>query len=92
MQDPSQRLGSQAGADEVRQHPWFAGVHWALGRSKEPLLRSASAAALSPNKSRKATRAKSMARPASTRSLPDTPVKTDSVSMGCFFSRRRRRV
>lgn len=81
----------------MRQHPWFAETHWALGRKAEPLLRLASTASLAASKSlsRKATRAKSsksMARGGSVRALPDTPVKSDSVSMGCFFSRRRRRV
>ena len=46
LQDPTQRLGAQAGADEVRQHPWFAGVDWALGRHSEATLaRAASRAA-----------------------------------------------
>lgn len=35
MQDPRQRLGAHAGADEVKQHPWFDGVNWALGRADQ---------------------------------------------------------
>jgi hypothetical protein len=34
-QDPRQRLGARAGAAEVKQHPWFAGVNWALGRADQ---------------------------------------------------------
>ncbi|EFN57260.1 hypothetical protein CHLNCDRAFT_6687, partial [Chlorella variabilis] len=33
--DPRQRLGAHAGADEVKQHPWFDGVNWALGRADQ---------------------------------------------------------
>lgn len=36
LQDPSKRLGSKAGADEIKRHPWFAGVHWALVRHQAP--------------------------------------------------------
>ncbi|GAB4820055.1 hypothetical protein N2152v2_007101 [Parachlorella kessleri] len=34
--DPSQRLGAGAGADEIKQHPWFAGINWALIRNQTP--------------------------------------------------------
>ncbi|KAL4448889.1 hypothetical protein ABPG77_007606 [Micractinium sp. CCAP 211/92] len=34
--DPSKRLGSKAGADEIKRHPWFAGVNWALVRHQAP--------------------------------------------------------
>eukprot|EP00887_Chlorella_sp_A99_P007263 scaffold2.g7263.t1 len=30
--DPLRRLGAAAGADEVKLHPWFAGINWALIR------------------------------------------------------------
>ena len=36
LQDPSQRLGATAGADEIKQHPWFAGINWALIRNQTP--------------------------------------------------------
>jgi hypothetical protein len=35
LQDPQQRLGALAGADEVKQHPWFAGINWAMGRADQ---------------------------------------------------------
>lgn len=28
IKDPEYRLGSQTGADEVKNHPWFASVDW----------------------------------------------------------------
>jgi serine/threonine protein kinase len=34
--DPLQRLGAVAGADEVKQHPWFASINWALIRNEAP--------------------------------------------------------
>nr|AHZ63921.1 phototropin [Cylindrocystis cushleckae] len=34
--DPQQRLGSARGASEIKDHPWFAGVNWALTRSQPP--------------------------------------------------------
>ena len=33
---PNQRLGIVAGADEVKQHPWFASIDWALIRNQVP--------------------------------------------------------
>ena len=37
-----------AGADEIKQHPWFANIHWALIRNqKPPYVPSRSAAAQS---------------------------------------------
>ena len=30
--DPSQRLGTRGGAEEVKAHPWFSSVDWALLR------------------------------------------------------------
>lgn len=34
--DPNERLGHIAGADEVKRHPWFKGINWALVRNQEP--------------------------------------------------------
>ncbi len=34
--DPRARLGAAAGGDEVKQHPWFASVDWALLRQAAP--------------------------------------------------------
>lgn len=31
-QDPLQRMGAAAGADEIKLHPWFSGINWALVR------------------------------------------------------------
>ena len=33
--DPSKRLGSLRDAEEVREHPWFAGINWQLIRDKK---------------------------------------------------------
>lgn len=30
--DPKNRLGSHEGANEIKQHPFFRGVNWALVR------------------------------------------------------------
>ena len=30
--DPKNRLGSREGADEIKRHPFFRGVNWALVR------------------------------------------------------------
>lgn len=30
--DPKNRLGSQEGADEIKRHPFFKGINWALVR------------------------------------------------------------
>jgi len=38
MTEPSDRLGAK-GADEVKAHPWFAGVDWAnLRDTKSPFI------------------------------------------------------
>ncbi|CAA2933628.1 LOV domain-containing [Olea europaea subsp. europaea] len=34
--DPKKRLGSREGANEVKQHPFFRGVNWALVRCMNP--------------------------------------------------------
>nr|AML76909.1 putative LOV domain-containing protein [Prumnopitys andina] len=34
--DPANRLGSNKGAIEIKQHPFFHGIHWALIRCMEP--------------------------------------------------------
>nr|AML79426.1 putative LOV domain-containing protein [Sciadopitys verticillata] len=34
--DPANRLGSNKGAIEIKQHPFFRGIHWALVRCMEP--------------------------------------------------------
>ena len=36
LQDAGKRLGARAGADDIKRHPWFAGVNWALVRSQTP--------------------------------------------------------
>ncbi|KAH7300311.1 hypothetical protein KP509_24G055800 [Ceratopteris richardii] len=36
MKDPKDRLGSIKGASEIKQHPFFRGVNWALIRSMQP--------------------------------------------------------
>lgn len=36
IKDPKMRLGAVAGADEVKRHPWFAEVNWALAREQTP--------------------------------------------------------
>ncbi|KAL4442423.1 hypothetical protein ABPG77_005007 [Micractinium sp. CCAP 211/92] len=80
--DPTQRLGARAGADEVKQHPWFAGVSWALGRqASQPSLQLA------------LERGSTLARASSAgASLPGTPKKRrEGVSLGCFSMRRRAR-
>nr|AML77467.1 putative LOV domain-containing protein [Dacrydium balansae] len=41
--DPKNRLGSYSGANEIRQHPFFKGVNWALIRSMKPPELDASA-------------------------------------------------
>lgn len=47
--DPAQRLGTRAGAEEIKKHPWFEGINWALLRHQQPpyLPRRAAAAAAS---------------------------------------------
>nr|AML78042.1 putative LOV domain-containing protein [Metasequoia glyptostroboides] len=34
--DPVNRLGSSKGASEIKEHPFFRGIHWALIRCMEP--------------------------------------------------------
>nr|AML77056.1 putative LOV domain-containing protein [Taxodium distichum] len=34
--DPANRLGSSKGASEIKEHPFFRGIHWALIRCMEP--------------------------------------------------------
>nr|AML76692.1 putative LOV domain-containing protein [Simmondsia chinensis] len=34
--DPSSRLGSQGGANEIKQHPFFRGINWPLIRCMSP--------------------------------------------------------
>jgi serine/threonine protein kinase len=48
IKDPAQRLGTKAGAEEIKKHPWFDGINWALLRHQQPPYvprRSAAAAA-----------------------------------------------
>lgn len=33
---PNERLGVTAGADEIKQHPWFTSIDWALIRNQVP--------------------------------------------------------
>lgn len=34
--DPTKRLGAKAGAEEIKQHPFFKGTNWALLRNEVP--------------------------------------------------------
>ena len=34
--DPAKRLGARAGAEEVKAHPFFCGINWALLRNTQP--------------------------------------------------------
>ncbi|EFN51280.1 hypothetical protein CHLNCDRAFT_141214 [Chlorella variabilis] len=34
--EASKRVGSRAGADEIKRHAWFAGLNWALVRNQKP--------------------------------------------------------
>ena len=36
IKDPLTRFGSQAGGDEVKMHPWFETINWALIRMQPP--------------------------------------------------------
>nr|AHZ63924.1 phototropin [Nephroselmis olivacea] len=36
VKDPKQRLGSARGAEEIKAHPFFAGMNWALLRNQKP--------------------------------------------------------
>lgn len=92
LQDPTQRLGAQAGADEVRQHPWFAGVDWALGRHSEATLaRAASRAATMKRVPSKSSGMSGMGSSGSGRAPPTPKRAGDSTTvLGCFPVRRRR--
>ena len=91
LQDPTQRLGAQAGADEVRQHPWFAGVDWALGRHSEATLARAASRGGPPK--RAPTRTSTGIRSSGgSGAAPPTPKRAGegAAVMGCFSMRRRR--
>lgn len=36
VKDPTQRLGTKTGADEIKQHPFFKSINWALVRNQVP--------------------------------------------------------
>nr|AML78018.1 putative LOV domain-containing protein [Coriaria nepalensis] len=36
QRDPAQRLGADTGANEIKQHPFFRGINWALIRCMKP--------------------------------------------------------
>lgn len=36
VKDPAKRLGTRAGAEDIKKHPWFEGVNWALLRHQTP--------------------------------------------------------
>lgn len=36
VKDVSRRLGSKTGANEIKAHPWFKGINWALLRNESP--------------------------------------------------------
>ena len=36
VKDPAKRLGAKYGAEEIKAHPFFAGINWALLRHKRP--------------------------------------------------------
>jgi serine/threonine protein kinase len=36
VKDPAKRLGSMSGAEEIKAHPWFEGINWALLRNETP--------------------------------------------------------
>ena len=72
LQDPQQRLGAVAGADEVKQHPWFAGSNWAMGRGGQALGEAGEPLAK--------TKTKTSARGFFARA-------EDKVKMGCFCFR-----
>uniref|UniRef100_A0A1D1ZNT7 non-specific serine/threonine protein kinase n=1 Tax=Auxenochlorella protothecoides TaxID=3075 RepID=A0A1D1ZNT7_AUXPR len=37
VKDPAKRLGSVTGGDDLKSHPWFAGINWALLRHSGPV-------------------------------------------------------
>ncbi|PSC75784.1 phototropin [Micractinium conductrix] len=89
VKDPLQRLGTQAGGDEVKQHPWFTGFNWALGRAALSKLSLAGMSKLSASAGASPAAA-GKSRPGS---LPATPKRSsDGVAMGCFGRRRAARV
>lgn len=36
VKDVGARLGSRTGANEIKSHPWFKGINWALLRHQQP--------------------------------------------------------
>lgn len=36
IRDPERRLGSIAGAEDIKAHPFFKGINWALIRNSTP--------------------------------------------------------
>ncbi len=36
IKDPSKRLGTKLGAEEIKSHPFFAGINWAMLRNMKP--------------------------------------------------------
>uniref|UniRef100_A0A126WY62 non-specific serine/threonine protein kinase n=2 Tax=unclassified Uronema (in: green algae) TaxID=2689038 RepID=A0A126WY62_9CHLO len=36
IKDPAKRLGAKYGAEEIKTHPFFQGINWALLRNEEP--------------------------------------------------------
>jgi PAS domain S-box-containing protein len=38
IKDPKKRLGSVAGAEDIKRHAWFKGINWALLRNEEAPL------------------------------------------------------
>lgn len=36
VKEPAKRLGTRAGAEEIKQHPFFKGINWALLRNEPP--------------------------------------------------------
>ena len=36
IRDPTKRLGAKAGAEEIKAHPFFKGINWALIRHAQP--------------------------------------------------------
>lgn len=44
VRDPSKRLGAKGGADEIKRHPFFRGLHWDLIRNQTPPFKPQAAA------------------------------------------------
>lgn len=36
VKNPQKRLGAQRGAEEIKAHPFFKGINWALLRQEKP--------------------------------------------------------